>query len=186
MLFLSLCGMTSATTVWVPVQSSLQSPFEDSKQQSHRSLWRSSSWCFTFIHFCNIKTTHSLIRLRVPRGRHHSLNCRRKLEHLLCPFSIEKKTWGFGKRNLWTSDSWTNTRCKPWARTRSQTGSSQTGRSQTRRTEGRFKRRHRQCRRSTHWPMPKRKWSCGGWRHLYGRRRQRQKQWWTPTGRHWR
>ena len=27
---------------------------------------------FTFIHFCNVKTTHSLIRLLVPRDRHHN------------------------------------------------------------------------------------------------------------------
>ena len=85
------CGMTSAITVRVPVQSSLQPLFEDSKQRSHRSLWLFLSWLFTFIHFCSIRTTHTLIRLPVSRGRHHNLNYRCKLDHLQCPFSFEKK-----------------------------------------------------------------------------------------------
>ena len=77
MLWYGECYYSTSTA-----RSFLQSLFEDSTQRSYRSLRLSSSWLFIFIHFCNIKTTHSLIRLPVPRGRHHSLNCRRKLNHL--------------------------------------------------------------------------------------------------------
>ena len=86
--------MTSATTVQFSYCTGICAKYEARIARtlrspcivSHRRVLSS-----LLLHFCNIKTTHSLIRLPVPRGRHHSLNCQRKLDHLQCPFSFEKK-----------------------------------------------------------------------------------------------